>query len=231
MSKKNKTVKNKKEKTMLIAIAAVFLVMGYAVFAQPLAYNMAIRAFEKITEIIVGDKDSDDNKDSNDNNEDDKNKDNNNKNKKPSNINKVTNKDPDSINVSTSTSEKWNISFTKAIKMEVHGNAREKSPVTFDALSASFDVSLTAPGDKISYEFTISNKGIIDAKLDDITLILSDLEDNVVDYQISGIDVGDKLKAGESTTMIVTISYKETADEKVTFYRDSAQIIINYVQD
>lgn len=223
MSKNKKTIKNERHQTTLIALAAVALVVGYAFFAQPLAYNTAMKVFKKISDVI------DIEKDDPENNSDKPGTDT----KRPSNIKSdgtiiKTDKPSDNTNIN---SENWNIGFTKVIKTGIYGYAAELSPVKFDSLSASFNVALTGPEDKVSYEFTITNSGSLNAVVDSIELVSNKSEDDTIIFKISDIEVGDKLAIGESTTMTITVEYNLKTDEAVKYYSENAQIIINYVQD
>lgn len=231
MRKQEKDVQNRKRRNTIIAISALSVVVGYAVFAQPLAYNAVLRGIKKVTDVFVpwnnnsNKNDISTNTDNNDSNNNDKG------NKNTQNNNKTG--ETNSGNAGTSNpvvSDKWNISFTKAINTGVYGSAREITPVTFDALSASFNVALTDPEDKIVYEFTITNKGQLNAKVEDIRFVPEESND-MIEFKTSGIAIGDKLAVGESTTMIVTISYNNPANDDVKYYNKSAKIIIDYVQD
>lgn len=223
MKRDQKRIRNKRIKTTLLVICTVFIVTLYAVFAQPLAYNMAIKIVHKITDIVKpGDNNSDsDDKDNISNNTE--NKDNGSKDNSNGGI--FGNIEPSNPN----NNAKWNISFTKVIKTEVRGSAKEISRVSYNDLSASFNVLLPKPSDSISYEFTISNKGTLDAKLDTISVTPENREADAILYETSGVEVGDVLNAGESTTLIVTVSYNPK-NEDIEPEGKAAKIYINYSQ-
>ena len=222
MKRDQKRLRNKRIKTTLIALCAVFAVTIYAVFAQPLAYNMAIKIVNKISDVINPDNnsDSDNNNNVSDNSENKVNGD-----KKTSNSGIFGNIEPSNPN----NDAKWNISFTKVIKTEVRGSAKEISKVSYNDLSASFNVLLPKPSDSISYEFTISNKGTLDAKLDTIVVTPENKDTDAILYETSGIKVGDVLNAGESTILIVTVSYNPK-NEDIEPEGKAAKISINYSQ-
>jgi len=74
MRKQGQEIKDKKRKTTLIVIVAAFLVVVYATFAQPLAYNMAVRVFNKITDVFdFGNNNNNNNNNNNGTNNDNKN--------------------------------------------------------------------------------------------------------------------------------------------------------------
>lgn len=235
MRKQDKYLNDKKKKTTLIVILAAFLVVGYATFAQPLAYNNAMKVFKKITDVFDFGNNNSNNTD-NDKNENSDNKDTQNKTNKPSNVANNTGNNtggnisnPDDIKPTTP--EKWNIKFTNAIKTGVYGFAREVSPVKFDALSISFDVVLTGPGDAIDYEFTITNGGIMNTKIDEIIVVPENNDNSVIAYDMEGIELGDKLLPGESTDMKVKIYYNDKVDEDIKYYNDTLKIVVNFAQD
>ncbi len=229
MRKQEKYIQKNKKRNTIVAISALAIIVGYAVFAQPLAYNAVLRGIKKVTDVFVP---WDNNSNKNDTGSNTGNNNSNNLGK--DNRNNDDEKDATNVGDGGSSnivvSDKWNISFTKAINTGVYGYAREITPVTFNALSASFDVALTGPEDKIVYEFTITNKGQLNAKVEDIRLV-PDNQDDMIEFQISGLEKGDKLAVGESTTMTVTISYKNSSNDDVKYYNKSAKIIIDYVQD
>jgi len=228
MRKQGQEIKDKKRKTTLIVIVAAFLVVVYATFAQPLAYNMAVRVFNKITDVF----DFGNNNNNNNNNNNGTNNDN--KNDSNSNItgnNKNDDEKPGLNDITSTTPENWNIKFTNAIKNGINGNAREITPVKYDALSVSFDVALTGPNDAINYEFTISNEGTIKAVIDEIVIVPENNDNSVIAYDVDGIEVGDKLYPGESTKMNVKVYYNDKIDSDIKYYNDNLKIVINYVQD
>lgn len=124
----------------------------------------------------------------------------------------------------------WDIAFTKAVSNGVYGNAKEISPVTYSHTDASFNVLLTGPDDQITYEFTITNLGNLDAKVNDINIIPENGEDDAVLYSISGLYIGDELDAGESTKMSVTVSYNNKI-KATKHYQKNARVVINYVEN
>jgi len=234
MRKQERQLNDKKKKTTLIVILAAFLVVGYATFAQPLAYNNAIKVFKKVTEIFDFGNNDDDETDDKTTTDNTTNKDVNSGNNKGNQTSNESNDNGSIINpddIVSTTPEKWNIKFTKAVKTSVHGYARELSPVKYDALSISFDVALTGPDDSISYEFTISNRGIMKAKVDEIIIVPESNDDSVIAYEVSGIEVGDRLLPDESTKMEVKIYYNDKVDSDVKYYNDNLKIVINYAQD
>lgn len=124
----------------------------------------------------------------------------------------------------------WDIGFTNVIKTGVYGEAQEISQPSFSHTDASFNVALTGPNDKITYEFTIENMGTVDARLESINIIPNNFASDAVLYTVSGLNIGDELKAGDSTKMLVTVSYNNSVQDVSNNYQKSARIIANYVE-
>lgn len=123
---------------------------------------------------------------------------------------------------------KWDIKFTDMKLASIDGMAKEEKAPTYFSTYASFNVDLKAPKDKVNYDITVSNLGNIDAKVDGIYILPENTSDNPIKYEISGLSVGDVLKAGESVKVTVSIYYDENVPAKAS-NRD-ANILINYVQ-
>ena len=170
---KDRHIKMSKQSTNKIVIVLValgaFLVMWYATFAQPLAFN--VRQAEQ---------------------------------------------DGD-----------WNIGFTDMKVVDIVGQAKEVSKHDFTSTKAVFSVSLVAAGDKIVYDLTIKNSGIINAVVDSIYIVPENDPNDTIIYSVDGINVGDKLKAGESTNMKVSILYNSNATVNKTLSK-TVSVIINY---
>ena len=129
----------------------------------------------------------------------------------------------------TSNAKDWNIGFTDMQLDDKVGNVMELAKPSFTTTTATFSVSLSAPGDKIVYDLTIKNSGKLNAKVDSIYIVPENKPDDIILYSVGGINLGDELKAGDSTHMNVTAMYNRTSggqeqvSKKVTVY-------INYVQ-
>ncbi len=196
MKKDKQNIKTQRRKITLIVAATTFLIIGYALFAQPLAYDVALKVVNKISEVFdLGNEDKTDN------------------------------------SITTTTPESWNIKFTNAIKTSVQGNAKELTPVKFDNLSVWFDVALTDPDDAITYEFVISNDGTIRTKVDEIIISPESNDNSIIAYDVSGLNVNDKLYPGETAKMKVKIYYNDKVSSDIKYYNGTLNIVINFVQD
>ncbi len=131
-----------------------------------------------------------------------------------------------------STDTPWNVGFTNAKVKTTFGDAREVTPVKFTATNAVFDVVLNGANDAITYEFTIKNSGVLNAKVDSIMISPANEASDIIHFDVQGIKVGDKLRAGDSTTMTVTTYYNENGVlNRFTQFQKTATIVINYAQD
>ena len=108
------------------------------------------------------------------------------------------------------------------------GKAFETTKPSFTHHEATFNVALTEPGDEITYDLTITNKGNLDAKLVKILVLPENTSDDVILYFVSGIKEGDVVEAGKSTNMTVTAKYSMTHSSQ--FSKKAVQIVLNYVQ-
>ncbi len=136
---------------------------------------------------------------------------------------------PLAFNARTAETGSWDIRFTDMYVDKVVGFAKELTKPSYTAQTATFSVSLTAPGDSITYDLTITNNGNLDVKVESIYIIPEDKNDDTILYSVDKIHVGDELDAGESTHMTVSATYnKTTAQEKVS---SSVTVLINYEQN
>ncbi len=128
------------------------------------------------------------------------------------------------------TGSEWNIGFTNVIRSDVSGSAKELSPLEYSKTSANFNIYLSASGDAITYDFTIKNMGALDAKVSSIYLFPVNKANDLVLFDISGLQVGDELKVGESANMKIKAYYNPTAGSKATVGNKSVTVQVNYSQ-
>ena len=125
--------------------------------------------------------------------------------------------------------ETWKIGFTAMKADTVGGKAKVLNDPTFTDTSANFEVSLSGPGDKIVYDLTIENKGDLNAKVDSISITPKEGSSDKITYTVSDINVGDRLDAGESTHMKLTVMYNDDASSTDTI-RSAVTVIVTYNQ-
>lgn len=124
----------------------------------------------------------------------------------------------------------WNISFTKVIQNKITGNAKEIKQVSYTNTTASFAVELTGSGDSISYAFTITNNGKIDAKVESIYIVPANKEDDALLFYTSNLKPGDKLLAGESKELNVNVNFNQNYKGDANNLEKSATIFVNFIQ-
>ncbi len=135
----------------------------------------------------------------------------------------------------TSDGKDWQIGFTDIKLADTVGTVRELSkPSLTSSSTASFSVSLTGPGDTAVYDLTIKNSGTINAKVESIYVTPLNEKDDYILYETSDINVGDVLKAGESTHMKVIVTYNDKIATPSISNGESVSknvtVIINYVE-
>lgn len=137
---------------------------------------------------------------------------------------------PLAFNVRQANNGEWNIGFVDMEIADMTGEAKEISNHDFTSTKANFYVSLTGPGDKIVYDLTIKNSGMINAKVENIDVTLNNKPGDQIIYSVGGIDVGDELKVGESTHMTVTAMYNRNATTSLDSVRKDMWVVITYVE-
>ena len=123
----------------------------------------------------------------------------------------------------------WDIRFTDMYEKSKIGNAREITPPTYTSTKVLFNVTLSEPGDQITYNLTIKNCGTLNAKVSSIYVLPENNDDDVILFYVSGLEVGDFLDAGKSATLNVTAKYNEYVAGLPNIVK-SVSVIVNYIQ-
>lgn len=131
--------------------------------------------------------------------------------------------------VSESPYVSWDIKFTDMYQKRKVGSAKEISSPSYSSTKANFHVSLSNPGDEITYNLTIKNAGTLNAKISSIYVLPENSPEDAILYHVDGIKVGDYLDAGQSTNMTVTAKFNENSTVGNKNIK-SVSVIINYVQ-
>lgn len=81
--------------------------------------------------------------------------------------------------------------------------------------TATFDLTMTAPGDTLTYTLVITNAGTLDAKVNAITVAPTsgskiDAENNIT-VTTTGVAANDVLIAGGTATLVITFTYDSDA--------------------
>ena len=150
----------------------------------------------------------------------------------------------------------WDVGFANLSDAAIVGNStdvyEDVAPTFSRTKIEKFVVSLSSPGNSISYKFDATNAGSIDAKIGSISIPTPTCTGNgtnatsdaskvcgyiayTLTYTDSGITVSqnDTLAAGETKNMTLKIEYMDTATELPTddVKISNLSIPITYVQD
>ncbi len=127
-------------------------------------------------------------------------------------------------NISTT----WDVEITDITTSNKVGSASVKEQPTFEKLTATFSTNLVSPGDSITYNIKVENKGSLDAKLNKITL----KKDNnpAILFETSGIKEGDVLKQGAYTTLSVKVTYSNSVTSQPTNLDASLTATLDFAQ-
>ena len=133
------------------------------------------------------------------------------------------------INGTASITSNWDIKITDIKQNTKEGDASsvEEFP-KYEDLEATFNVNLVSPGDYITYDVTIENKGTIDAELNKI--ILPQLNNEAVLITTTGLTAGDELLADHSATLTVKIEYNPEVTKQPENKTASFEMKLDYVQ-
>ena len=74
------------------------------------------------------------------------------------------------INGSASIDSTWKVEITNITSKDVVGETVNKTDPTYTTTTANFSVGLTQPGDSITYDITVTNKGTLDAVVESINV-------------------------------------------------------------
>ena len=110
----------------------------------------------------------------------------------------------------------------------VSGTPTDAEAPSHTDLTATFHTNLVSPGDSMKYEIRIENQGNIDAVLKTITK--TDTSNSAILFETSGVNEGDELKAGESTTMIVTVTYNPAVTTQPGDLNSDLKVELGYEQ-
>ena len=129
-------------------------------------------------------------------------------------------------------SSSWKVKFENLLPVVKTGTASEVTAPTIntnDTNIGDYSVTLTTPGDTITYTFDITNDGTFDAEITSITVptptctgtsanatadgtnVCGNVEYTLTYDNGTALAVGDKLTAGQSKTAKLKLTYKSTA--------------------
>ena len=123
----------------------------------------------------------------------------------------------------------WDIQITDVTNGTPTGNAENAIAPDWDALSASFEANLYDKGDAMEYDVTITNKGTLDAKLDNIITNAQNANTDAVIITFTGYKKGEILKQNESKVVHVKIEYNPNYEGGET--SGEVDVDFDFVQD
>ncbi|MBR3898115.1 MAG: DUF11 domain-containing protein [Bacilli bacterium] len=94
---------------------------------------------------------------------------------------------------------------------------------------ASLSASFKQPGDQVVYTFTIKNASSLNAKLDSITENLT-TSNSAIEYTLSGAKANDILGPNDTTTLVVTVRYKNSVTSQPEVTTWELELKLNFSQ-
>ncbi len=133
------------------------------------------------------------------------------------------------INGTTSITSNWNIKITEITSKGIVGKASDEESQVVDDLKATFKANLVSPGDSITYDITVENKGNINAELSSISM--SENTNDSIKIETSVIAEGDKLNPSSTATLSVKVTYSDDVTTQPDNLKAEVTVTLNYVQE
>lgn len=128
------------------------------------------------------------------------------------------------IGATSNIDSRWNIHITDVTATPT-GKATDVEH-THDGLTARFQASLPTPGDSITYEIDVKNDGNVDAYLEDINKTVTISNTDMISASITGFTNGEMLLAGQTKTIVVTLTFKDGTYDGVFTQAETARVRI-----
>ena len=132
------------------------------------------------------------------------------------------------ISGTSSVTSSWDVEITNIESTNVIGSATNGSAPTYTKTTATFNTNLVSPGDSITYDVTVENKGSIDATLKTITK--TDTNNSAILFETSGIKEGDSLLVGAKAHMLVKVTYNSAITSQPKNLTSTLKVTLDYVQ-
>ena len=123
----------------------------------------------------------------------------------------------------------WNILITNIVTKEKSATASNVTEPTHSGTSATMNAKFELPGDYISYDITVANKGTLNAVLDAIKIKMKDQE--VFLFDVEGIQSGEALNVDEEKTFTLTIKYNENLTTTPDITNIDLSMDLDYLQE
>ena len=112
------------------------------------------------------------------------------------------------INGTASITSTWNVAITGITEGTPTGSATNAEDVSYDGTSATFNVNLVKPGDKMVYEITVKNSGTLNAKLTGLTVNPAEPASTGIYYKVTGVEQNvTTLDADTENTITVEVGW------------------------
>ncbi len=112
------------------------------------------------------------------------------------------------INGTATISSTWNVAITGITEGTPTGSATNAEDVSYDGTSATFNVNLAKPGDKMVYEITVKNSGTLNAKLTGLTVNPAEPAGTGIYYKVTGVEQNvTTLDADAENTITVEVGW------------------------
>ena len=132
------------------------------------------------------------------------------------------------INGTANITSTWDVQITGITEGEATGGATNKTPASFTGTTATFDVELKNPGDKMIYNITVENKGSLNAKLTGLTVSPEETAETGIYYKVTGVTKNvTTLDAAETNTITVEVGW--VATDQTTPEQKTVPLTVNLV--
>ncbi len=115
------------------------------------------------------------------------------------------------INGTTSITSNWDIRITNITSKAKEGDAYDIEEPSHTDLEATFKTGLKSPGDSITYDITVENKGTFNAYLEKITINKKD--NPAIIFESSGLKENDELAPDTSKILTIKVTYNPDITE------------------
>ncbi len=115
------------------------------------------------------------------------------------------------INGTTSITSNWDIRITNITSKAKEGDAYDIEEPSHTDLEATFKTGLKSPGDSITYDITVENKGTFNAYLEKITINKKD--NPAIIFESSGLKENDELEPDTSKILTIKVTYDSDITE------------------
>lgn len=124
----------------------------------------------------------------------------------------------------------WDVAITSITEGTAIGSAINRTPSTHTGTTATFDVELQKPGDSMTYDVTISNKGSLNAVLDSMVITEGIGGSEAITYSVTGVTKGTKLDVNTTNTVTVKVEWDDSLSTMPAVTTKTLTVTLNYIQ-